>query len=474
MKRYFSAFIIFIIQFFLFDLVPEFLCAQLQPIALHPVNPHYFIYKDSPTILVSSGEHYGAVINLDFDYNAYVEELESKRLNLTRTFSGAYVEPSGAFNIMKNTLAPVPGRFICPWVRSSTSGYTNGGNKFDLTQWDTAYFKRLKDFVLTAKKRGIIVELTLFCPFYEESQWKLSPLNTINNVNGLSQVPRTDVYTLDRSCALLEVQETLVRKIVHELKDFDNLMYEICNEPYFGGVTIEWQNHIADIIVETESTFQYRHLITQNIANGSLAIKDAHPAVSVFNFHYASPPYAVAHNYHLNRVIGDNETGFAGNSDSTYRREAWEFLLAGGGLYNNLDYSFTAAHEKGTFVYPSTQPGGGSAALRRQLGFLKDFLYRFDFIHMAPDSMLIDNGNKEKSRSYSLTEPGKQYAIYFYRSSRSKIELMLPEGRYETEWMNPVSGKKYKKIFLKHSGGKAFLDFPEAKEDIALRIVRVG
>ena len=32
-----------------------------------------------------------------------------------------------------------------------------------------------------------------------------------------------------------------MRKVVDELKDFDNLYYEIANEPYFGGVTMEWQ-----------------------------------------------------------------------------------------------------------------------------------------------------------------------------------------------------------------------------------------
>ena len=30
--------------------------------------------------------------------------------------------------------------------------------------------------------------------------------------------------------------EAFVRKVVGELKEFDNLYYEICNEPYFGGV----------------------------------------------------------------------------------------------------------------------------------------------------------------------------------------------------------------------------------------------
>lgn len=39
-----------------------------NPISLHPENPHYFLFRDKPTILITSAEHYGAVINLDFDY----------------------------------------------------------------------------------------------------------------------------------------------------------------------------------------------------------------------------------------------------------------------------------------------------------------------------------------------------------------------------------------------------------------------
>ena len=79
--------------------------------------------------------------------------------------------------------------------------------------------------------------------------WNLSPMNTANNINGLGDAARTNVYTLDRNGGLLAVQEALVRKLVTELRDADNVMWEICNEPYFGGVTIEWQHHIADVYV---------------------------------------------------------------------------------------------------------------------------------------------------------------------------------------------------------------------------------
>src|SRR5216117_518785 len=138
-----------------------------KPLSLHPDNPHYFLFRGKPTVLITSGEHYGAVLNLDFDYVKYLDTLAKDGLNLTRTFSGAYCEPSGSFNIRSNTLAPARGRFISPWARSDTPGYPNGGNKFDLSKWNEDYFTRLKQFVSEASRRGIVVEFTLFCPFYD-------------------------------------------------------------------------------------------------------------------------------------------------------------------------------------------------------------------------------------------------------------------------------------------------------------------
>ena len=83
----------------------------------------------------------------------------------------------GSFNITGNTLAPADGRFLCPWARSETPGAADGGNKFDLARWDPAYFERLKDFVAQAGKRGIVVELVLFCTMYDDKVWAASPMN---------------------------------------------------------------------------------------------------------------------------------------------------------------------------------------------------------------------------------------------------------------------------------------------------------
>src|SRR4051812_37164474 len=45
-----------------------------KPISLHPENGHYFSFRGRPTVLITSGEHYGAVLNADFDYVPYLDE----------------------------------------------------------------------------------------------------------------------------------------------------------------------------------------------------------------------------------------------------------------------------------------------------------------------------------------------------------------------------------------------------------------
>ena len=266
----------------------------------------------------------------------------------------------------------------------------------------------------------------------------------------------------------------MVRKIVTELNGFDNLYYELCNEPYFGGVMLDWQNHIADVVVETEKPLPNKHLISWNVANGAKKVANSHPAISIFNFHYASPPTGVAQNYDLNRVIGMNETGFKGTNNTHYRMEAWEFILAGGGLYNHLDYSFTAGHEHGDFVYPKSQPGGGNSELRRQFMVLRDFIYSFDFARMKPDTSFIQSGVPQKTQVYALAEAGRQYAAYFFNGTNAtphnlSLTLSLPRGDYRIEWLDVLNGKRVKSERVK-SPGMARIESPAYRAEIALRI----
>ena len=148
-----------------------------KPIAPHPGNPRYFLFEGKPTFLITSGEHYGAVLNRAFDYRRYLAELQSKHLNHTRIWAGAYREVEGSFGITRNTLAPRPDDFVAPWPRSSATGALDGGNKFDLSSWNPVFFARLKDFLREAAARGVVVEVNLFCPYYRDEMWNVAPLN---------------------------------------------------------------------------------------------------------------------------------------------------------------------------------------------------------------------------------------------------------------------------------------------------------
>lgn len=114
--------------------VSALLAARLnaEPIGVHPSNPHYYLFNGQPIILITSAEHYGAVVNKAFDYVAYFDALKSYGLNYTRIYPGFLIEPEGKF-MKGNTLGPKPASIIMPWARSNESGYALGGNRFDLT-----------------------------------------------------------------------------------------------------------------------------------------------------------------------------------------------------------------------------------------------------------------------------------------------------------------------------------------------------
>jgi hypothetical protein len=454
-------------------------CKNKKYLSLHPDNPHYFLFRGKPAVLIGSTEHYGAVMNLDFDYIQYLDELKDKGLNVTRTFSGVYVEPMGAFKIKGNTLAPETGRFICPWKRSNQPGYANGGNKFDLDQWDEAYFERLRDFVSEAGKRDIVVELDLFSNYYDTIQWKLCPLYSGNNINNVGNFQDHKEVLALKHPDILAVQEKMVRKIVGSLINFDNLYYEVCNEPYFGDLEAlkKWEEHMTEIISDAEKDFTQKHLVSQNISNGSKKIDNPSPLVSIFNFHYSKPPGSVAMNYDLNRVIGDNETGFKGIEDVHYRTEAWGFMIAGGSLYNNLDYSFTAENENGTFVVTEGQPGGGGKNLRKQLQILKNVLEDADLTKMMPLNQVVMNDTVPGLRV--LADPGKYYIIYIDKTAvkplrpegRISFPVELPDGKYDCSWINTVTGDRSAFSINAYKGGVFTVsESPSFSEDIALII----
>ena len=480
--------------------VPVGLSAQPddnQPIKLHPDNPHYFLYRGQPTLLITSAEHYGAVLNTDFDYVRYLSTLEEEGMNYTRIFTGSYVEIEGSFGITQNTLGPKVGSFLAPWARVAEEGLYRGEQKFDLERWNPDYFERLRDFVGLAEKKSIVVEVTFFCSTYRDDTWERNPFNPGNNINGLPvDLDRKTSNTL-KNGKLSAYQRTMVAKIVAELNEFDNVFYEIQNEPWSddpqpvmrtlrtlnpqpgsGGwfkwseeaspASLDWQQSMAKVVTETEQALPKKHLIAQNYTNFKHSLPAVSDDISILNFHYAWPE-AVWMNYAWNRPVCFDESGFAGQSDTTYLRQAWQFMLAGGAMFNNLDYSFFTGHEDGKGV--NDAPGGGSTRLRRQLKFLHEFMRSFDFIAMNPDFQLLEHAPGMEGQV--LSEPGRQYAVILTGKSGNWVQLNLPRGRFNCEVISPFTGEILLRSILNQKKGQSLrLEIPGGHEMLAVRITR--
>ncbi|HEY8659630.1 MAG TPA: hypothetical protein VIL78_11370 [Hanamia sp.] len=467
--------------------------ASAQALKLLPSNPHYFLYQNKPLVIVGSGEHYGSVINIAFNYEKYLQTLHTDGLNTTRLFMGAYYEKPGAFGIEHNTLAPDEQTLLLPWQKTQ--------DKYDLGKWNEAYFKRLHDFMLKAAQNGVIVEVNLFSAYYG-SGWAYHPFNGNNNVNGTPKdLPANKVNTLENG-SILNFQKQYVVKLVDALNEFDNFYFEIQNEPWsdnkdtvligndyaskdelkqpgnFWKNTLEvtseksmrWQKTVSEWIVGEENKLKNKHLISQNIANFGQPVFTSDPDISIYTFHYAKPD-AVRINYGLNKVIGFNETGFAGKEDITYRRQAWRFMMSGGGLFGQLDYSFSTGHEDGTDD-ANNAPGGGSVSLRKSFKVLKNFIQALDLSTLKPDASFIDH--VAGAFAYSM-KTSRSYVIYIepMLSKPLKIKLLIPKGNYVEEWTDVSTGEKISTGKLRCNSTVTLIETASGNNDKVLKLTRV-
>ncbi|MBM3240908.1 hypothetical protein FJZ31_31890 [Candidatus Poribacteria bacterium] len=454
-----------------------------QVFAVHPHNPRCFQYKGKPFKILTSAEHYGAVLNADFDYDVYLQEMQRTGQNMTRIFT-FYREKADSISGPgdMNTLAPTPQASVMPWERVSGQGKAADGlDKFDLKRWNTFYFERLKDFVRKCADHGVVCEITLFCNPYDQTKYDMFPCSTVSNVNGVGNgldIPQA-FMTLDAPSIF---QEQFVRQIVEELNAFDNVYYEICNEPNIYGDSSEenekkivaWHAHLARIIRQTEEKLPKRHLIAAN-AHFVVKVSDEplpefwriwlpivrhedvsyfeNPDIDIINYHYISrkrvaqglhffnPPNKEAYAgliWHFLRqrdqfykpiVFDETYSGIVRGAPERYainRAEAWEMLLSGGAGYNNLDWSFTQSDETGSGKVPI---GDGrildGRCLREWFCIFRRLLDKYDLATLVPAIGLLP----ETIPGYgyaAAADNEDRYILYFVDERLYRLEPCEP------------------------------------------------
>ncbi len=469
-----------------------------EPVKTDPVNPHYYSFRGRPILLITSAEHYGAVLNKAFDYVAYLDALKANGLNYTRIYPGALFEPVGKY-MTGNTLGPRPSNLILPWARSGQPGYMLGGNKFDLDRWDEAYFARLRDFLHQADERGIVVEICFYNSQYSDT-WPISPLYRENNVRDEGQCDWRAAQSLT-DAAVVRREEDYVRKITQEANAFDNVILEICDEAASIGTGITlagpWVAHMADVVIATEKKLPKKQLIAQEVEGpfGGAMDFSSDPRFDVVVGQYINGWIAgeaggemggirgLDVKYGVNKPIELNETdyyplNYRGDKIADSRVEAWEFIVGGGAAFNQLNGLFTVANPAGK--HPDDEKM--FAALRH----LSEFMASFEFVKMHPDKPFVAGGLGKDEYYRALSEPGRQYAVYIHHSGERKtgsyevapgsygesLVLNLPAGTYQADWVDPASGRVIESKKVEPQGGNFALVAPKYTIDIALRINR--
>lgn len=70
--------------------------ALAAPIRVAPADPHYYFFKGRPILLITSAEHYGAVINQDFNYVAFPKNICWLRRSMARWAAPSISRPTRA------------------------------------------------------------------------------------------------------------------------------------------------------------------------------------------------------------------------------------------------------------------------------------------------------------------------------------------------------------------------------------------
>ena len=385
-------------------------------VSTDPHNPKYLVFRGKPLVLISASEHYGSVINRPFDFEKYLDDAAARGMTMTRTFL-LYRELQSVRN-PSSPCKPESPDFIAPYVRSGPGNALDGEPIYDLDSWNPEYFDRLHHFLDAASKRGIVVELTIFSNTYAENIWALNPLRKENNRQHVGDVEWEDYISL-KNADLVERQKAFARKIIDETSGYDNVYYEICNEPG-GGVpghsspadVDAWQDEMARVmrdeirrlgrphLLSGQQAFNYgaKNLFPQDasFAGKTFDIANVHPLPETsLNGHVYDMGNFMSKELRLDQVAGFCKAAFPlpkptvldeDNAASMYRdvtgwtihrKRAWAALM-NGCHYDYIDFSITVGNESGT---PASQRG-----IRTWMGHLSAFARSLDLVNAKPDT----------------------------------------------------------------------------------------
>lgn len=384
-------------------------------------------------------------------------------------------EPEGLAEHL-DTLAACGGNYIRNTMSSRNVGNVwafrrldNG--KYDLGRWNQEYWDRFENLLRLCRERDIIVQIELWDPWdhfkstgtlrnfdTKDVGWESNPYNPAMNVNytaaesGLAE--KIDYYPTNKPSKHLffhtppdmknirtvrRYQEAFVAKMLSISLDYPNVLYCMNNEI---GEPPEWGQYWAKFIRARAERAGRRVCLTDMRRLGDYESEEQQNMLhdrAHFDFFEISQNNHSDGQKHYDQIahvrsqvaanpIPINNVKIYGGKDKNAVEEGtrrfWRNIFGG--------CASARFHRPG----PTDQYFGiGLNELAQtQIRSARMLTDGMDFFACEPRNALL--ADREPNEAYCLSEPGKQYAVYFTDGGAVKLDVSAARGSLKVRWLD--------------------------------------
>ena len=408
---------------------------------VHPTNPRYFADPSGRAVYLTGSHTWATLVDMGdadppaaFDFERFLDFMTAHGHNCLRMWTweptvwGQHVDPKRGQT--RRFGGPAP------YARTGPGMAPDGKPKYDLTQFNPEYFRRLRERVDAAGRRGIYVSVILFEGYgiqFSKNAWPSHPYHAPNNVQGVEADKDGDglgveVHELVNP-AVTTLQEAYVRKVIDTVNGFDHVLYEISNENH--PASTEWQYHMIRFIQAYETTKPKQHPVgmTFQYKGGSNQTLFDSPADWISPNNKADGGY----DYKKNPPPADGKKVILSDTDHLWgvggdAAWVWKTFLRG---HNPIFMDPYGRTLEGRSADEAWDPP------RRAMGQTLRYARRMNLAAMRPRGNLA-------STKYCLANPvktGSEYLVYLPDGGMVTVDLSAAHGRLAVEWFDCATGK---------------------------------
>ncbi|HEO71346.1 MAG TPA: hypothetical protein ENN80_08785 [Candidatus Hydrogenedentes bacterium] len=401
--------------------------AEGSRIRVSTQNPYYWEYKGEPILLLG-----GSVEDNLFQ----IPNLEV-HLDLLQACRGNYV---------RNTMSSRDEGNLWPFAKT--------GERYDLDQWNEAYWERFERFLAMTAERDVIVQIEVWATFdFYRDIWARNPFNPGCNVqytpeeSGLplevnSHPTRCEnpffftVPAAQDNPLVLRYQQRFVDKLLEHALPFGHVLYCMDNEtsvtPAWGAY---WAQYIrakateAGLSVETTEMWD-----AWDLAHPMHRATFDHP--ETYTFVDVSQNNHNSGQKHWDNFQGQRERIREAprplNNVKIYGADGGRFGTTRDGIerfWRNILGGAASAR----FHRPDSGIGLSEAG-QANIKSARMLTERIDIASAMPRNDLL--GRREPNEAYCMAQPGATYLVYFPDGGEVTLDLRTLDGPLLTSWLD--------------------------------------